>query len=128
MITFRNKETDDKYIKWKKNGGHNKKGECLFCDKRKYAKEYKHWVLIKNDFPYDRYFRVCDMLSPKRHISGMYELTLDEYIEFLDLKKKFSKKYNVLLENFGATASLSHWHLHLLVYNDRKRNGELFKK
>ena len=127
MITFRSPEMDKKYNDWKEAGGHKENDGCLFCSMKRATKEYKYWIITKNDFPYDRYFRICDMLSPRRHVATLEELTVEEHLEYLKLRKELSIDYNVLLENFGDTKTISHFHVHLLVYNDREKSGRLIK-
>ncbi len=57
----------------------------MCSDKENIIEEYTHWVLMRNEFPYDRYFSKSDMLVTKRHTQE-HELTDEEIAEFFTLK------------------------------------------
>jgi hypothetical protein len=81
-------------------------------------KEFKHWVIIKNEFPYDAIAKTSHMLSTKREVAFDWNLLNEEEIkEFNELKNNYIKEnYEVLWENLpkGQTQP-GHFHLHLLV-------------
>lgn len=80
-------------------------------------KEFEHWLLLDNDFPYDAIATVNHMLTPKRAFSFDWNLlNQDEKKEFQKLREGFIKdNYDVIYENLpsGQTIPAS-FHLHLL--------------
>lgn len=81
-------------------------------------KEFDHWVIIPNGFPYDAIASTSHMISTKREVAFDWNLLNEqEKAELEHLKETYLKEhYDVLWENLprGATA-LHHFHLHLLV-------------
>ena len=124
MLTFRKKETDDAYDKWRVE--RKEKGDfysCIFCKLNVIVKDFKYWVISENDFPYDKYFRVSHLLSPIRHVNEYEQLTIAEIKEYYLIREYINGTYNVVLENFGETKTIYHYHLHLLTYKDRDEEG-----
>lgn len=81
-------------------------------------KEFKNWVIIKNDFPYDAIATTSHMISTKREVAFDWNLLNEEEIEeFNELKNNYIKQnYEVLWENLPKGQTLpGHFHLHLLV-------------
>ena len=113
-LTLRTKKTQHAYEVFKNQRPNS--SSCLFCDK-KIIKKYKYWNLFVNDFPYDMVFKVHHLLAPKRHVTDFMFLKPEEKKEYYELRKKFYKKYGVLLENLGSEKSIkNHFHVHLLIY------------
>ena len=80
-------------------------------------KEWKHWRLIKNDFPYDVLARKHHLLTPKRLFAKEGEMTSGERKELTAIKNELSGGYDTMLENFSEQRSFkNHYHLHLIVY------------
>lgn len=81
-------------------------------------KEFKHWVIINNEFPYDAIATTSHMISTKRVVPFDWNLLNEEEIkEFNELKNTYIKEnYEVLWENLpkGQTQP-GHFHLHLLI-------------
>lgn len=91
----------------------------VFSDWQKgLIKEFKNWVIIQNEFPYDAIAETSHMLSTKRVVAFDWALLTDEEIkEFNELKNTYLKEnYEVIWENLpkGQTQP-GHFHLHLLV-------------
>lgn len=82
------------------------------------VKEFDHWVIIKNKYPYDAVATVSHMISTKREVPFKWELlTEEEKDEFEIIKKEYlSLHYDVIWENLpkGQTVP-GHFHLNLLV-------------
>ncbi len=112
-MVLRSKKTCEAYAKFIQNGFLN--DGCNLC-KEKPIKNYKHWKLLENKFPWDRIAEVNHMIMPKRHVvSG--KLNLAEKKEFEIIKEKFiEKEYDLIAEATQKKKSIpGHLHLHLIV-------------
>jgi len=82
------------------------------------VKEFKHWVIINNEFPYDAIATTSHMIATKREVAFDWNLLNEEELkEFTGLKNTYLKEnYEVVWENLpkGQTQP-GHFHLHLLV-------------
>jgi len=96
---------------------------CPLCDSDEILKEFDHWLLMHNKFPYDRYFAKSDMLVPKRHITEG-QLNDAERLEFVELKQNvLYTEYDSIIEHFPAQKSIpEHLHFHLVQY--KRADGE----
>ena len=84
---------------------------CRLCDDPATIQDFKHWRLVPNAFPYDRYFSKSDMLVSKRHVDelGLSEV---EKVELLKLKSEvLTNQYDIILENLPKQKSIPH-HIH----------------
>ncbi|MEY2671660.1 MAG: hypothetical protein RL687_77 [Candidatus Parcubacteria bacterium] len=82
------------------------------------VKEFTHWVIITNEFPYDAIASTSHMISTKREVAFNWELlSPEELAEFYQIKKDYiSAHYDVLWENLPSGITIAHhFHLHLLV-------------
>jgi hypothetical protein len=81
---------------------------CRLC-KLPALKKVWDFVIVANEYPYDRFFRVDHMLITKKHKK---HLTPDELVKVDKLKKKLD--YDYAFENLPSQASIAdHWHIHL---------------
>lgn len=82
------------------------------------VKEFTHWAIMENEFPYDAIATTSHMLTTKRVAPFNWNsLTAEEKEEFEIIKNGYAKEnYDVLWENLprGITIPI-HFHLHLLV-------------
>lgn len=126
-LLLRSEETADFYEQEIKKH-HRTDGEkkvCNLCaDTEAVIEEFEHWVLMKNRFPYDRYFSKSDMLATKRHTdeAGLNE---EEKAELLKLKgsDELAGRYDSMLEHFQLQRSLpGHYHVHVIQY--KRHDGE----
>lgn len=94
-----------------------KDGSCPLCKFETVIKEFDHWVLMKNKFPYDRYFTKSDMLVTKRHIPEG-QLNEEERAEYFKIKNKhLSPEYDSAIEHMPAQKSIpEHVHVHMVEY------------
>lgn len=84
-------------------------------------KEWKHWALIHNEFPYSAAFKIHHLLIPKR-VASDKDLTIAEKAELNNILVELSDSYDCLLVNFKSKQSIhSHFHVHLLTYKDKRR-------
>ncbi len=82
------------------------------------VKEFEHWVIIENKYPYDAIATTSHIISTKREVAFNWDLlTPEELDEFNAIKKDYlSEHYDVIWENLpkGQTVP-GHFHLNLLV-------------
>lgn len=81
-------------------------------------KEFTHWAIVNNDFPYDAVATTSHMIFTKRSIPFDWKLlTKEEKEEFEHLKETYLKdNYDVVYENLPKGQTIpGHFHLHLLV-------------
>jgi hypothetical protein len=112
----RTKKMQDKYQRYKKT--HFRDGQCSLCNKSRTAtiKNFKHWRIVKNLFPWDRIARIHHMIIPKRHV--VYEeLSALEKRELDRLRPRYlNDHYWVIAEATHRKKSIpGHFHLHLMV-------------
>lgn len=82
-------------------------------------KEYTHWYIIKNNFPYDNVAEVHDMLVPKRIFKDLTGASPEELTEYNQIMKELHAEgyYDSFQNNFEKDRSvLRHLHIHLLVW------------
>lgn len=83
-------------------------------------KEFEHWRLVENDFPYDLVASVHHMLIPKRHAIER-ELSAEEWEEFNRIKHGYANEhYAMMFEGMAGQHSVpSHFHVHLVVLKEQ---------
>jgi hypothetical protein len=91
--------------------------DCPLCHFEGVLQEYEHWVLMRNKFPYDRYFSKSDMLVTKRH-APEHEVTEAERQEYISLKENvLCQDYDSVMEHMPAQKSIpGHAHVHLVQF------------
>lgn len=80
-------------------------------------REFDHWLIIENRFPYDNMTSVNHMLVPKRVVANLSETSDQEQAEHLVIKKILTDEgyYDAVVENFPRSKSVTkHLHLHLI--------------
>jgi diadenosine tetraphosphate (Ap4A) HIT family hydrolase len=100
--------------------------KCRYCVVKNVVKEYEHFLIMKNDFPYSRIAKVNDMLSPKRHVASFYELNDAERAElekiYADLDRGLDvnlPRYDQIIKNTTHNMTIpGHVHLHLIQFRD----------
>jgi hypothetical protein len=91
---------------------------CYLC-KAVPIREYKHWNIIQNEFPYDEVATESHILVPKRH-SKEEGLTVEEIQELADIKPDTHETYDLIMENTHKQKSIpGHFHTHLLKIRER---------
>ncbi len=90
---------------------------CNLCNDRDTTiQEFSHFVLMKNKFPYDRYFTKSDMIVAKKHVTEL-ELSQEERTELAEIKKVLSDSYDSLIEHLPKQKSIpGHYHLHVVEF------------
>ena len=116
MKSLRTKKTEEGYAKFIKSGFLSE--DCNLCNKKKTKsiREFKHWRIVKNIFPYDRIAKINDMLVSKRHTIDE-KLTGAERKELNLLKRKYiDKNYEFIIEGTFKKKSIpEHFHVQLIV-------------
>ena len=79
--------------------------------------EYKYWVIIEDEFPFDKIAKVHHLLIPKRVFMESTDMTKEEKeeMEYL-IGNELPKKYDYILNKLdGRSRSFpDHFHIHLL--------------
>ena len=113
--TLRTPKTEDKYLKITESRKNSK--FCSLCKEKKILKYFKHWKIIKNNFPYDKIAKTHHMILPFRHVRGK-ELSKKELEEFKNIKKSYinNGKYHFIMEATKKYKTIpDHFHLHLIT-------------
>ena len=120
MIDLRTRKTTNRYKKHIADGF--LADGCSLCKKNKkeLIKEFKHWKIVNNIFPWDRIAKTSHMVIPKRHVKGI-NLTMTEIKELESIKSGYiNEKYQIIVESTHKNKSIpEHFHLHLIVTKDR---------
>jgi galactose-1-phosphate uridylyltransferase len=86
----------------------------------KSIREWVHWRIIENLFPYDAAFKAHHLLLPKRAVSES-ELSKEEKQELEKILIELTDSYSFWMVNFKAKQSIkNHFHIHLLTYKDTR--------
>lgn len=128
MISPRSPETEAKYQEFKK--AKRLAGADLYVFDLKeevIIREFTHWLIIKNRFPYDNMTSVNHMLIPKRAFGDLLDASVEETAEYLEIKTILTNEayYDALVENFPRSKSVSgHVHLHLVRWKYTTEDGK----
>lgn len=84
-------------------------------------KEWEHWALIENAYPYTITFKTNHMLIPKREVEKK-DLNSAELAELEKVLDELSSEYDCQMTNFPSKQSRkNHFHIHMLTYKDHRR-------
>jgi diadenosine tetraphosphate (Ap4A) HIT family hydrolase len=114
-LLLRTEESAAKYEKEIAERGDD--ASCALCLFETVVKEYEHWFLMTNKYPYDRYFTKSDMLVSKRHVpeQDLTKAELDEMRELI--RSDLSTDYDSIIEHMPLQKSIpEHTHMHLVQY------------
>ena len=118
MISPRSPKVETQYQNFKKKK--KKAGQDLTVFDLKdeiVIREFKHWLIIENRFPYDNMTSVNHMLIPKRTLNDLaeasqVELAEHQAIRYILIEEGF---YDAVVENLPRSKSVTqHAHLHLV--------------
>ncbi len=80
-------------------------------------KEWKYWFLIENRFPYDDVFETSHMLVISREVGAIYDLTLMENHELLQIRRTLKENYDAIMDNLPHKRSVAtRYHIHLVKF------------
>jgi diadenosine tetraphosphate (Ap4A) HIT family hydrolase len=89
------------------------------------VKQWKHWYLLPNKFPYSSAFSKHDMLLPNRVVARS-DLNKKEWDELGEILDELESSYDVVMMNFRSKQSVkNHFHIHLLVYKTKRKELKL---
>ncbi len=116
---LRTEEGMDRYMEvMKERNEKNIKSDHFVNYQHLLIKEFKHWVIIENEFPYDAVATTSHLISTKREIALDWSLlNKEEWEEFKSIKEEYLKNnYDAIWENFPSGQTIpGHFHLHLVV-------------
>jgi len=108
---LRTKEMHTKYLTFSKDPN--------FFETALSIKEFVHWRIINNNFPYDAITDTHHMLIPKRQAASKDDLEAEEMVEFVRIEKWLEQNYDAVMLNFPKNQSQPHWlHYHLLDFKE----------
>ncbi len=84
-------------------------------------RDYMHWVIIHNRFPYDAMFTEHHLLIPKKRIAFLRDAAQEVRDEYYEIKKNLDQEevYESIIENFSNSRSVGgHYHIHLVNWLD----------
>lgn len=116
MGHFRTKESAEKYRAFIAAGG--LESGCRLCESPS-IREFTHWRIIDNKFPYDRIAKTHHMILPIKHLSEA-EITAELWMEYQQLKKGYlNEQYEFIIELTLKKRTIpAHFHLQLVVAQD----------
>jgi len=124
MDTPRHSKTEEAYQDFKKElNGDPSLLESFNFDHETVLREFEHWVIIENRFPYDRMARTNDMLVSKRPLNSRYDGTDEEQSEYETIMKLLAEEnfYDAYMENFPRIKSVKKYvHIHLIRWHNTK--------
>lgn len=90
-------------------------------------KQFKHWSIIDNRFPYDVAYQTCHLLIPHRVVPEYKHLRWAERWELRKIIDKYAQtQYDQVVENMAPKRSVkSIYHLHLLKFYASRREMKL---
>lgn len=90
-------------------------------------REFDHWLIIQNDFPYDAIADVNHMIFPKRSVSFDWKLlNEEERNEFQHLRETFlNEHYDAIYENLPKNQTQPGY-FHLLLVKLKRTSLEEF--
>ena len=120
-VSLRTTKDELNYEKAKKKG----KSTPLIDEPR--IREWQHWALINNSYPYTFAYKIHHLLIPKREVPET-ELNDEEHQELLLIYQELGREkiYDCRLVNFTKKQSIPHhYHIHLMAYKDRRKDMKL---
>lgn len=80
-------------------------------------KKWQYWILVKNEFPYDKIAKKHDLLVPKRFIADGEEMEDLELNELYDIKTELNEDYDAYYEGTKRNRTVpEHFHIHCIEY------------
>ena len=114
---LRSPETWERY----QNAPKRKEGYCFMCKLEGIVivKKFKHWYIVKNQYPYDTVAEVHHLLVPRDHIAQAENLTDQCTEEAATIMEaiEFEGFYDCMISNFPSKQSQKqHFHVHLVKW------------
>lgn len=118
MNTPRHIHTEDAYREFKNSVADT---DAFDFSNETVIREFTHWVIIKNRFPYDTMVRTNDMLVSRNKNTYLYDCSPEEQNEYHEIIKQLSEEayYDALIDNFPKARSVKkHTHIHLVQWHN----------
>ena len=112
----RSPETMQRYIEYKSRMQESE--DPLSRLKSTPIKEFEHWLIVNNEFPYDMFAEVHHMLVLKNDTPfSWHQLPDAQMREFMELKDGYiADNYDMMIENLPSAQTVpGEFHLHLIV-------------
>ena len=93
-----------------------------------HVKDWKYWVLVENEFPYDKISVRHSLLVPRRHFTEDENMSSDERQELFFIKAEFkmSKEFDAILENIKHNRTVPDiYHIHCFKFKFRTPVSDL---
>jgi hypothetical protein len=112
-MNFRSEKTFKAYEDYKKVNPFQP-NSCPLCEKPA-LREFTHFRIVNNNFPYDKIAAVHHMIVPRVHLEEK-DLTLEMYQELVYLKETYiNDNYSHIIEALPKNKSIpNHFHLHVI--------------
>ncbi len=124
MASLRKKETQEAYRKLMKQRDALEVPRIDIASEKK-IREFEHWILIKNKFPYDRVAKKHDLLFPRRVFTEDKDISGAEREELREIKKELQSEYDIAFESFSHSKSIrGHFHIHFISFKDSFHNDD----
>lgn len=127
MISPRSPETEQKYQAFKKAKRAVNTDLTVFdLTEEIIVREFDHWLIIENRFPYDNMTSVNHMLVPRRSFDDYYAAEDTERDEYHEIIKQLAAEnyYDAIVENLPRSKSVSrHNHIHLVRWKYTTEDG-----
>lgn len=127
MISPRSEATEAKYQEFKREKVAAGKDLTIFTLQDEIVlREFNHWIIIENRFPYDNMTSVNHMLIPRRDFGDFADANESEKAEHDQIRKILSDEryYDAIVENLPRSKSVHrHVHLHLVRWKYTKEDG-----
>lgn len=119
-VSLRMPKDEHRYGKAKKQGLARKP----FLEEPR-IKEWTHWAIIPNAFPYSSAFSTHNMLVPKR-VASWRQLSQSELNELQAILDEVESEYDTYMVNFPNKQSIvHHYHIHLLIFKTKRKELKL---
>lgn len=104
---------------WWEYQNHEPTCDCFFCDDAEIIRDWRHWYITPNRFPYDTVAEIHHLLAPFNHVAGHEEMTreVQRELKMILLTLNEERFYDCRMENFSVGKSQpQHYHLHLIKW------------
>lgn len=122
MQNPRRKETEEAYQQFKQQAAHNPDTLNTFdFAQETILREYEHWLIIKNRFPYDGMTRRNDLLVSRTPLETLYHAPAAQQEEYHRIIQELAQEglYDALIENFPRTKTVTRFvHIHLIQWHN----------
>ena len=95
---------------------HLKSGKGKPLNELPVVKEFKHFLIVDNEFPHDKLADRHHLLIPKRRVANWYELGWREYRELTRIHWELGQEYDCIKLNYPSLLTVHDW-VHFHLYN-----------